>query len=467
MNGTTCHLQSVPPPTDLFQQMVIKPDHPIVLQVNGDRAQFKTTLLGIDYNDFIIVKIPAQLDVKNKLVEGASITVRLEHSGTLFGFKVSLISFMLHPSRVMFLKYPSDVEHIRLRQNMRVKCLIPALIEYDGASRHGYVYDISKGGCRLVLPKNNDNKTNTDSSGSQITIFIHIDGLHLERFIGQVRSVTGHATATTLGVSFNNDQETHALAVSFVDNLKNVELLCNRVDVLNVDGIAAMRRSCGHDRSTVCLMDSKDAMIKPGKSIEFQFIGDHLFGNTSVLCIDSQDTVISGYNLSSKSKVFPRVGTGIKIFFEDHGSIYSFISHVTKFITKPKPLLFFSFPKKIEAFQMRSHRRIRCIVPSIVENSHFQGQCYIRDISEGGCCVVTDIQENELVRDITDGDQLEVYLPLDGVSFDKFKTQVKRVHIQNNTITIGLAFSYDKENLQLIKAMMDKLLAVDMVLANS
>ncbi len=316
MNDTNCSPQALPAPPDLFQQLALKPDHPIFLQVNDDRTLYKTTLMGIDYNDFIIVKIPAQLDVKNKLTEGSNITIRLEHSGALFGFSIQLILFMLHPSKVMFLKYPSDVERIKLRQNKRIQCLIPALIEFDGGSRQGHVYDISKGGCRLVLPNQKVTKNSAALQGIQVAIFIHIDGLNLERFIGQVRSVSEQNKTTTFGVSFNNDEKTQSLAISFVDNLKNIEVLCDRVDSMNNDGIAAMRRSCGTGQSTVCLMDSKDAMIKPGRSIEFQFTGDHMFGSTSVLCIDSQETVISGYNLSANSKVFPRPGTGLKIFFE-------------------------------------------------------------------------------------------------------------------------------------------------------
>jgi len=466
MNGTICRLQSLPTPPDLLQQLVIKPDHPIVLQINGEGPLYKTTLLGIDFNDFIIVKIPKQLDVKNKLTDESSITVRLEHCGTIFGFKATLINFILHPSRVLFLKFPTDVEHIKLRQNKRVKCLIPALVEYEGASINGYVYDISKGGCRLAIPHNNISTAN-NLSGLQVTIFIYTDGMHIERFIGQIRSVNEHQYTTTMGIYFNNDEETRALAVSFVDNLKSVELMCNRVDAINADGIAAMRRSNGYQMSTVRIMDSKNALIQPGKSIEFQFIGDHMFGNTSVLCTDSHQTVISGYNLSSKSKVFPRTGTGLKVFFEDHGSIYSFISHVTKFITKPKPLLFFAYPKKIEAFQMRMHKRICCIMPSIVENNNFKEKCYIRDISEGGCCVVMDFQKNDGIGGITDGDKFEIYLPFDGVRFDKFKAQVKRVHIQEHTIAFGLSFAYNKESQQKLKCMMDRLLKVENALSVS
>lgn len=166
------------------------------------------------------------------------------------------------------------------------------------------------------MPNQKVTKNSAALQGIQVAIFIHIDGLNLERFIGQVRSVSEQNKTTTFGVSFNNDEKTQSLAISFVDNLKNIEVLCDRVDSMNNDGIAAMRRSCGTGQSTVCLMDSKDAMIKPGRSIEFQFTGDHMFGSTSVLCIDSQETVISGYNLSANSKVFPRPGTGLKIFFE-------------------------------------------------------------------------------------------------------------------------------------------------------
>lgn len=79
---------------------------------------------------------------------------------------------------------------------------------------------------------------------------------------------------------------------------------------------------------------------------------------------------------------------------------------------------------------------------------------------------MADLRENGISRDIADGDSLVVSLPLDGINFDKFKVHVKRVNIKQDTITVGLAFSYEKERLMLIKSMMNKLLLVDTALTS-
>ncbi len=447
----------------LFRQLVVKPDHPVFLQVGDDPTQFKSTLLGIDFNDFLIVKLPPQLEARGKLTEGSDLIVRMEHGGTLFGFKVTLLSLVTHPARVLFLSYPADIEHIPLRKNKRVKCLIPTLIEYEGVSLNGFVYDISKGGCRCAVTEAGGQAPR--EMGTQVAIFIQTDGMHIERLIGQIRNCQTRGQVDTFGMSFNNDSETTTVASQFVDNLKRTEQRCARADAANCDGIAAIRRTQGFESSTVSVLPGEDAAIPPGKTIEFQFVGDHQLEATTVLCIDARRTIISGYRITSRSRAIPRAGTGLKAFFEHQGAIYSFTSQVTKFVTRPKPLLFLAYPKKFEVFQMRAHKRIHCLMPSVIENLRFKSQCYIRDLSSSGCCVVAGEGDDSVIQDLMIGDAFNVFLPMDGLSHDTFRAKVRRIVRQGDTLTVGMAFDCDKDAQLRLDRVVNRLLAVDVAVS--
>jgi hypothetical protein len=161
--------------------------------------------------------------------------------------------------------------------------------------------------------------------------------------------------------------------------------------------------------------------------------------------VDGAETVIAEMPMSTGLKSLPKPGMGLQARFEDHGSRYGFRTSVTKFITKPRPMVFFAYPKKIEILMRRRHPRVRCQLPIRLENEHFKATGYISDISQGGCRVMANLDNGEFVCNVMTGDMLNMAMPLDGLRVGSLRAKVKSINFQGNAITMGLIFTPDKK----------------------
>lgn len=101
-------------------------------------------------------------------------------------------------------------------------------------------------------------------------------------------------------------------------------------------------------------------------------------------------TQIPASNEFNKEQVFQFLYPQNKVtvrYIQD-GSALGFSCELIKYIMAPFPLLFLSFPTRIEAFELRKHRRLNCLFQStaLIAGHLFKGM--ITDLSTGGCQVI-------------------------------------------------------------------------------
>lgn len=72
------------------------------------------------------------------------------------------------------------------------------------------------------------------------------------------------------------------------------------------------------------------------------------------------------------------------------GSVAGFRCQVVKYVTFPYPLLFLSYPQRLEIFDLRKHKRAPCFSPVVLRRGDRESFGILTDLSMGGCRICVD-----------------------------------------------------------------------------
>lgn len=425
--------------------LLLSPGHPVSLQLPGEERGCRVTVLGVKSGEFIILKTPAVLVARLNSDNEDPVLIRFEDDGTIYGFEAAVLSVLKHPLPLLFVAYPKTFEEHPLRRHPRIKCLVPTVIESPDFVSPGHICDMSMGGCRIVASLESV-RGNSLEYGDYVDICLPMDGLRIEKLSCQVRAHKLENGSVNLGLAFHEGNDAHFVVARFLDRLNKLESLRALVNQEAArDALAAPAPVCDMRDLMAFVGDGSQVSLKAQESIDIQFTGSHLYDQSNILGVDGADTVIAEMPMSTGLKSLPKPGMGLRARFETHGSHYGFRTSVMKFITKPRPMVFFAYPKKIEILMRRRHPRVRCQLPIRLENEHFKATGYISDISQGGCRVMANLDNGEFVCNVMTGDFLNVTMPLNGLRVGSLRAKVKSINFQGNVITMGLIFTPDKK----------------------
>lgn len=195
-----------------------------MVQLQGGAQRYWGRVLGADPYECFIVKLPQVPGINRLANAGASLTLRLEHDGELFGFSCDVITAAFKPNPMVILAYPASTERVQLRRHKRLKCLVPAVVENDGFCSFGFIVDMSLGGCKLILDARHKQQGVTLESGDAVTVGISSPGLDTIMFQGKAVSLKDVGQERELTISFNlADKQTRASLGAFVSRLEAIE----------------------------------------------------------------------------------------------------------------------------------------------------------------------------------------------------------------------------------------------------
>ncbi|MGR3317761.1 MAG: flagellar brake protein [Candidatus Anammoxibacter sp.] len=134
------------------------------LEIVNVSARFKSELIGMETSQYLIAKMPMIVDdsfeEKCSKFKGAEVICRYLYRGTIFGFRSNLLGIISAPARLLFVKYPNEVEEHNVRKNERISCMLPGKIKIGSHILDATVLDLSVSG---VLVSVVDNKKEADS----------------------------------------------------------------------------------------------------------------------------------------------------------------------------------------------------------------------------------------------------------------------------------------------------------------
>jgi len=177
----------------------------LLIQFQGIEDRFKASFVGMEADDFLIVRTPASPLLKEHLLPGNQVTVRFVHLGNAYGFRSSILSHIANPVPLMFLSYPQQIETLNLRKARRISCLIPAWAQLKDHRFDGMITDISPDGCRFSFRLAKGQQEAAIEVQDELTLSFPLLGMKGEQsFHGSIMNLGRDLEKVSLGMRFDS-----------------------------------------------------------------------------------------------------------------------------------------------------------------------------------------------------------------------------------------------------------------------
>lgn len=181
-------------------------------------ARFYSEFIGAVTDRWVIVNMPdarKYSDMRDMLKEKTPIIVRFvleNENGEICAFRSEISYVISHPTKMLFILWPSQIEHRVIRKGRRFDAFLPASIsgattEGQDATFKGHVLDVSESGCRLThdLPEGSTNDPWENGSKIALKIEQKKNGdVTLNAIVRQVKTANEQME---LGVQFMGNQK--------------------------------------------------------------------------------------------------------------------------------------------------------------------------------------------------------------------------------------------------------------------
>lgn len=136
--------------------------------------------------------------------------------------------------------------------------------------------------------------------------------------------------------------------------------------------------------------------------------------------------------------LYPDNGVIARFLLE--GTVMGFSASIIRTVQIPFPLLFVTYPSRLETLDLRRHRRVPCCIPASTRLGELPIQGMIVDLSLTGC-QFSAIFKDEAAPPIAIDDELGLRCDLFGSGENaRLPAVVKRVSLSEKRLEIGLKF---------------------------
>jgi c-di-GMP-binding flagellar brake protein YcgR len=197
----------------------------LVLRFEGLDVRLKSTLIGVAWGEFLIVRTPRVITAELLLSRGDPIKVIFIHDGIIYGFLSKFIHQVRTPSPLLFISCPESVERHEMRKNLRVDCFIPSTIHLDDKIVYpGVVSDLSTGGCRITMSRESVGVPEHLEPENKLVIAIEMLGIKPDRgILGIVKNMQHDATKIHIGVEFStSDPDVMSRIQEYVEQILGI-----------------------------------------------------------------------------------------------------------------------------------------------------------------------------------------------------------------------------------------------------
>ena len=174
------------------------------LSVEIPRAQirFPSRLLGLEPDQFVIIKLPPLTGMRQSFKPGLDIVIRFVSNGSIIGFKSSIIQIHFEPLGVGFLEFPLYAERISLRKQKRVQCFFTALAKIRGSDFEGAILDINTKGCRFCVDDTQGGFKLLGTIEKADTIILSVETFGDDPIGGKIANVRNDSGLYSFGIEF-------------------------------------------------------------------------------------------------------------------------------------------------------------------------------------------------------------------------------------------------------------------------
>jgi c-di-GMP-binding flagellar brake protein YcgR len=179
----------------------------IQIQLSGMTTGVKCLLVGMETDQYLLVRFPIASGVLNRLHEGNRATVRCIYAGTVYGFYCNVMNHVVKPAPLVFLSYPASIEVLNLRKSERVDCFVPVTATVREAAYEGIILDISIEGCRFVIENAPERGVPLIQMNETLTMAFQLSSTaNAIGAVGKAKNLAQDNHGLTLGVSFEEPE---------------------------------------------------------------------------------------------------------------------------------------------------------------------------------------------------------------------------------------------------------------------
>ncbi|MEJ2079271.1 MAG: flagellar brake protein [Acidobacteriota bacterium] len=196
----------------------------VTIEVEGVEERFKSRMIGIDGERFLILKTPVSTAaglVQTNFSPGKRIIVRYLHHGTVWGFRSAVLETLAGDFGILFAAYPSEVENFDLRSAQRVEARIPVrVLSEQEEAMEGLIVDLSATGAR-ILCSSDQIKDAVPTPSSAVTLVARFDTDDEPTTLKcLVRSAQVDSVWTSLGVQYEEPPPEAVASISaYIDRV--------------------------------------------------------------------------------------------------------------------------------------------------------------------------------------------------------------------------------------------------------
>ncbi|GFM35947.1 pilus assembly protein PilZ [Desulfovibrio psychrotolerans] len=140
-----------------------------------------------------------------------------------------------------------------------------------------------------------------------------------------------------------------------------------------------------------------------------------------------------------RSRMLP--GEPLTVRFMRQGTIIGFRTHVISQITKPGALVFVEYPDVLEQFELRTHKRLKCLIPAEAHSPLGVQRGAVVDLSAGGCKMCFEVKSSDPFRRIGAGDMFVLRANLFSGGDSTLSCICRNVEMDRATMIVGASFA--------------------------
>ncbi len=199
----------------------------ILIQLSQLSVRVPAKLVGLEHGKYLIVSIPSfsATEIKSRLTHGKVVVARYIHEGSALGFESVVIGMIIQPIRLVFFRYPKEIQDMNLRKHRRSGCCLPAEIVVNEESSSGFIIDISRGGCSFTCKSKVDLDINFLGVGKKLIIKVAVPGFEGKIEINSIiRSFRIDNTSIFFGLQFEEIPEEQKFKLySYLDEMNSMD----------------------------------------------------------------------------------------------------------------------------------------------------------------------------------------------------------------------------------------------------
>ncbi|MBZ0220491.1 MAG: flagellar brake protein [Candidatus Methylomirabilis sp.] len=181
----------------------------LIVEISKLEIRLKSVLVGFEVGSFLLIKLsPNDLMgmFRSETVVRNPVTVKFQVKDTVYSFNTEILNIVSNPSKLMFLAFPSKIEELKVRPELRRQCALPAMIMLNNEIIDMLIVDLSAKGCQCSISTSGRN-------GETLRKLMHINAVieilvnfpeTSERLMlsGRVRNIGSDRDKLNIGVMF-------------------------------------------------------------------------------------------------------------------------------------------------------------------------------------------------------------------------------------------------------------------------